>query len=336
LRSLKKLVSTGLILAMTCSIFVGCGSKPAGSGANSKESKDNGSKLKKIALVINGPVSDGGWNSNAWKGLEMAKEKYGCEIAVSENVKQADYESAFREYANQGYDLIVANGFEFTDAIKTVALEFPDVKFAIINGGYSANNISSLVFDQYLCGYLAGSLAGYMTKTNAIGFVGGQEIPSIVDALEGLKGGLAKANPNAKVVSTMADSWEDMVKGKEIALSQITSANVDIMFSVASSVDTGVIDGAKEKGKYVIGQPNDKLDSAPGTVIASVLSSTPDLVMLAASDVATGQFKGEPFLGNLENGVIKLGRFGKEVPQDIVDKMNQLVEDIKSGKVKIK
>lgn len=343
MKSWKKVIGLVMALTLTFILFAGCGknitsdtaSKNTGSGLSSKE-ESNSIKLKKMALVINGPVSDGGWNSNAWKGLELAKEKYGCEIAVSENVKQSDYEAAFREYANQKYDLIVANGFEFTDAIKAVAGDFPDVKFAIVNGGYSGGNIASLVFDNYSFGYMAGSLAGYMTKTNAVGFVGGQEIPSITDARDGYKAGVADVNPNIKVISTIADSWDDMVKGKEIAISQITTANVDILFSSASSVDTGVIDGAKEKGKYVIGQPNDKLDSAPGTVIGSILTSTPNLIMLAADGVANGDFKGQLFVGDLKNDVITLGKFGKEVPQDVIDKMNQLVEDIKSDKIKIK
>lgn len=339
MKSLKKMLSVALIviLALASITVSGCASNSGGNNADGGDKAPaNDSKLQKMALVINGPVSDGGWNSNAWKGLELAKEKYGTEIAVSENVKQSDYEAAFREYANQGYDLIIANGFEFSDAVKAVAADYPDTKFAVINGSFVADNVASLNFDNYVVAYLAGALAGYMTQTNVIGFVGGQEIPPIMDGLNGIKAGLAYVNPNAKVVSTMADSWDDMVKGKEIAISQITSANADILYSVASAVDTGVMDGAKEKGKYFIGQPNDKLDLAPGTVIASVILSTPDLVMLAADATANGTFKGDYVYGDLNNGVHALGRMGKEVPQDIQDKMLQLVEDIKSGKVKIK
>jgi basic membrane protein A len=196
--------------------------------------------------------------------------------------------------------------------------------------------VMSLNFDNYVVGYLAGDLSGYMTKTNAVGFVGGQEIPPVMEGLKGLEAGLAYINPSAKVVSTMADSWDDMVKGKEIAISQITSANVDILYSIASAVNTGVIDGAKEKGKYAIGQPNDKVDKAPGTVIASVILSTPELVMMAVDGVANDTFKGDFVYGDLSNGVHKLGKMGKEIPTDIQDKMKQLVEDIKTEKVKIK
>lgn len=331
----KKLISFLLISALAA-MLVGCGSQESSSGSSNDSSVATNNNLQKMALVINGPVADGGWNSDAWLGLERAKEKYGCEIAVSENVKQADYETAFREYANQGYNLIVGNGFEFTDAVKAVAPEFPDTYFAILNGGYSGENIVSLNFDEYLKGFMAGALAGLMTKTNVVGYVGGEEVPSIVNALEGYKAGLAYTNPNGRVVSTMADSWDDMAKGKEIAISQITSANADILYSVASSVDTGVIDGAKELGKYVIGQPNDKLDSAPGTIIASTIGSTPSLVMIAADMVAEGAFKAEGMMGTLENGVHGWGKFGPEVPKEIQDKMHKLVQDIIDGKVKIR
>lgn len=331
----KKLIALLLALALI-TMVVGCGSQGTSSSGSEGGSSATNSNLQKVALVINGPVVDGGWNSNAWLGLEQAKEKYGCEIAVSENVKQSDYETAFREYANQGYDLIFANGFEFTDAIKAVAPEYPDVYFAIINGGYSGENIVSLNFDEYLKGFMAGALAGLMTETNVIGYVGGEEVPSITNAREGYEAGLAYTNPQGKVVSTIADSWDDMAKGKEIAISQITSANADILYSVASSVDTGVIDGAKELGKYVIGQPNDKLDSAPGTVIASTIGSTPYLVMLAADAVAEGNFTGEGMMGTLDNGVHSWGKFGPEVPKEIQDKMHQLAQDIIDGKVKLR
>jgi len=331
---LKKLVAVLLVLTFAV-MLTSCGSSQDTSSGKSEGGSSTNSKVEKIALVINGPVADGGWNSNAWLGLEQAKEKYGCEIAVSENVKQADYETAFRDYANQGYDIIFANGFEFTDAVKAVAPEYPDVYFAIINGGYSGENIVSLNFDEYLKGFMAGALAGLMTKTNVVGYVGGEEVPSVTNGLAGYKAGLAYTNPDAKVVSTIADSWDDMAKGKEIAISQITSANADILYSIASSVDTGVIDGAKEMGKYVIGQPNDKLDSAPGTVIASTIGSTPYLVMLAVDAVAEGTFKGEGMVGTLDNGVHSWGKFGPEVPQEVQDQMNQLVQDIIDGKVKL-
>lgn len=329
----KKELSLLLITVMIMSVTMfGCSSdKP-----NSSSSTPTNSKLTKAALVINGPVNDGGWNSLPWQGLQQAKAKYGCDITVSENVKQSDYESAFRDYANQGYSLIVANGFEFTDAVKAVAPDFPKVKFAIINGGYSKDNVTSLIADEYVKGYLAGAMAGYMTKTNKLGYIGGQAVPSITDGLNGFKAGAAHINPNAKMVSTMADSWDDIAKGKEIALSQITTENVDIIYSMASSVDTGSIDGAKSQGKFVIAQPSDKLDSAPGTVIGSVLISTPQMIMLVADAIANDTFKGEDFHGDLSNGVISLGRFGKEIPQNVQDSMNQLVKDINDGKVKTK
>ncbi len=322
---MKKLLAVILALSLVLVALVGCAGGNAEGNAGSK----------KAALVINGPVADGGWNANAWKGLEMAKEKYGYEIAISENVKQSDYEAAFREYANDGYTIIFANGFEFGDAVMNVQAEYPDVKFAVINGGIKADNVQSLVFDNYAAGYLAGAFEGYMTKTNKVGFVGGQEIPSITDCLAGLKVGVAAVNPAAEVVSTMADSWDDMVKGKEIASSQITAANVDVLYSMASAVDTGVADGAKEKGAFMIGQPNDKLDSLPGTIIGSVLSSTPDLVMVAMEDLEKGEFKGELISGNIKNGVVSLGKFGPEVPQDIQDKLNKIVTDVKEGTLEL-
>jgi basic membrane protein A len=331
-KGLTLLMVIAMVLIMSL-IVAGCSSKNAPTNASSKPSNSN---LTKVALVINGPVNDGGWNALPWQGLQKIKAKYGCDIAVSENVKQSDYESAFRDYANQGYSLIVANGFEFTDAVKDVAPDFPNVKFAILNGGYSKDNVISLIADEYNKGFLAGALAGYMTKTNKVGCIGGMAVPAITNGSSGFKAGAAYTNPKAKMVFTMANSFDDIALGKEIAIAQITAENVDVIYSIASSVDSGAIDGAKSLGKYVIGQPNDRLDEAPGTVIGSVTTSVPQMLMLVADSIAGGTFKGVDFNGSLDNDVIGYGRFGKEVPQNVQDKLAQLVKDIKSGKVKTK
>ncbi len=330
-----KILSSLLLLFMVISI-TSCASPSSSSNTTAGGASSANTPLKKVALVIDSPVADGGFNANAWKGLELAKETYGCEIAVSENVKQSDFESVFRDYANQGYTLVMGNGSQYSDAAKAVAPDFPDVKFCVINGAHTAENLSSLNFDNFTVCYMSGALAAYMTKTKVVGFVGGKEIFPVQDGRAGFQAGVASVDPNIKVITAMADSFSDMAKGKEIANSMITTNNVDVLYSIGSAVDTGVMDGAKENGKYFIGQPNDKLDLAPGTVICSAILSTPDLIMIVADQIATNTFKGDKFYGSIANGVHKMGRFGNEVPKDIQDKILQLQEDIKTEKLKIK
>ncbi|MCL2323866.1 MAG: BMP family protein [Oscillospiraceae bacterium] len=332
---MKKIKALSMLLALSLFLpLISC-SNPSNQ-ASSNSGTTPTTPLKSIALVIDSPVADGGFNANAWKGLELAKEKYGCKIAVSENVKQSDFESAFRDYANNGYTLILGNGSQYSDAAAAVAPDFPDVKFAVINGTHTAENLASLNFDNYTVCYMSGALAAYMTKTNAVGFIGGMDIFPVQDGRAGFQAGVASVNPNVKVYTAMADSFSDMAKGKELANSMITTNNVDILYSIGSAVDSGVMDGCKENGKYFIAQPSDRLDEAPGTVICSAILSTPDLIMILADQVATNTFKGEKFYGTIANGVHKMGRFGKEVPQDIQDKILQLQDDIKTGKLKIK
>lgn len=328
-----KFLSVLLLFSLLLLTISGC-SSPSDSSGSSPDTPDT--PLKNIALVINAPVADGGFNANAWKGLELAKEKYGCDIQVSENVKQSDYEAVFRDYANEGFSLIIGNGNEFSDAAAAVAADFPDIKFSVINGLYTADNLSSLNFDNYTVAYLAGALSAYMTKTNVIGFVGGMEIFPVQDGREGYTAGAKSVKPDIEVVDTIADSFDDMAKGKEIANSMITTKKVDVLYSIASAVDTGVMDGAKENGVYFIGQPTDKLELAPGTVICSAILSTPDLIMIAADQVAEDKFEGIEVYGTLENGVHSMGTFGEEVPEDVKETILQLQEDIKTGKVKIK
>jgi basic membrane protein A len=297
-----------------------------------KEADDGGLKA---AIVFNGPVSDGGWNADCYQGMMQLKEKLGYEIAYSENVKQADYVSAFREYANLGYDLIVCPGFEFSDAVHEVYADYPDTKFAVINGGFTAENVASMGHNNVQAGFLAGVIAGLYSKSNVAGYVGGTEIPPIVDAQTGMERGLRYINPDAKLIATMAGSWSDMAKGKEIALSQISTANVDVIFGFASAVNAGIIEGCAEKGAAVIGEPGDLLDLNPDVIITSVIISNPRLIMMAGEKVAQGTFSGEAIIGDLNNGGVDVGRYNSKMAAADQKKIQDIIEKIKSGEIDV-
>jgi basic membrane protein A len=333
---LARVLALAIVLSLISAMALGCGSgggEANGQDDQSAQSDGEEGAAKKVALVLNGPISDAGWNANAYKGLVNAEEKYGLEIAFSENVPQADYEETFHNYASQGFNLIIANGFEFTDAIMNVAKDFPDVGFAVINGTTTTDNVAALEFDNVECGYITGVLAGLMTKSGKVGFVGGTEIPSMTNAVAGYKAGLASVNEDAELIISYVGSWDDVAKAKELAKAMIGNG-VDVIMPFASAASVGVLEAAKESGAYIVSSPGDQLDLAPDTVIGSIVQSTPDLIDLPIASVVEGEFKGEHILGSLGNGAQYMGRFGP-IPDDVQDKMEELKQDLIEGKVEL-
>lgn len=289
----------------------------------------------KVAMIANAPIDDGGWNAACYAGMCGAAEANGFETYYSESVAEADYVSTFTEYANMGVDLVFAPGNEFTDALVEVAPNFPDVNFVILNGDVSGENYSSIKCDNTQLGYLAGVLAGLKTKTNHVGLVGGMEITPALQSVDGFKQGVAYTNPNAEVHITWSNSWDDAALGKEIATSMITTYDVDVFFGLASAVDAGVREGAMQfENRFAIAQPSDFLSQAPNMILSSIVTDNVALIGMAMMQVKDGSFGGTVVQGGVADGVLSLGSFGVSA-DDIKDKVLQIFEDLRSGKIKV-
>lgn len=335
-----------MAMALSCALafaLAGCGgassSSSAAPAASTAASSAVGGESKaapegglKAALVLDGPIDDGGWNADCYTGMEQAREELGYEISVSENVAAADFVSAFREYAADGYNLIVAPGNQFQDAVQQIYEEFPDSHFAGINFSFTADNVTSMSFNNVQAGFLAGAFAGLFTETNSVGYIGGTEIQPTTDSMRGMEQGLAYVNEAGKFTSSMTGSWDDVAKGKELATSQISTANVDVIFSFAGACNTGIVEAAKEKGTWVIVEPMDIMASDPGAICGSVLMSNGALIMFAANLVADGE-PGQAMIGDIANGVVGFGQFGETVPAEVVTELEQICQDIVDGTI---
>src|SRR6266487_2492881 len=179
------------------------------------------SSQPKVAFVTDGKFSDGGWGATGYNATQILKSKYGIQLATADGISIPDIESTLRGYADSGYNLIIAQGFQWGDPAVKVAPDYPDVKFAIMTGLKNANNVASIFPMQQEGSFLLGSLAAMMSKTGTIGFVGGQEYPNVVNIAEGYKQGAKYINPKIKVLSSYVGEWNNPAKGKETALAQI-------------------------------------------------------------------------------------------------------------------
>ena len=299
----------------------------------------------RVALVLDvGGVDDKSFNAAALAGLKQAQKDLGLgadDIKYVETKSAADYTSNLRTFATQGYDVVIAVGFAMEDALKQVAAESPDVKFAIIDGNAPAGaaNCVSLKFQEEQGSFLAGYVAAAVSKTKKIGFVGGMQIPLIEKFEAGYKAGAKTAgfDPDKQVLASYTGTWNDVSKGKSQA-NQLFGNGADIVFHAAGLAGLGVIQAAKEKGKgfYAIGVDRDQDDEAPGSVLTSMVKHIDTAVYDTIKKAKAGQFVAGAQVYDLKQGGIGLSEMKytkQDVPADVQANIKKLSALIAEGKV---
>jgi basic membrane lipoprotein Med (substrate-binding protein (PBP1-ABC) superfamily) len=250
-----------------------------------------GSSAFKVALLTPGPVSDQSWNGGAYKGLTWIRDSLGAQISNIQTKTPAEFEENFRQYGAQGYSLVIGHGFEYQDAARRVAPEFPKTLFLTTSGSTAGPNLAGITFGFSDASYVAGLLAASMTKSNKIGVIGGQELPPVVESFTAFEQGAHAANPAIKIVSSYIGNWDDVNAGKEQALAQL-SQGVDVIFQNADAAGIGVFQAAREKkNAYVIGSNSNQNDVALDVTLGSVVIDLPLAFLKVAKEVKAGTFQ---------------------------------------------
>ena len=308
-------------------------------------------KKFKIALCLGAVRGDQSFSDSAYNGLLQAEKDFPIEIKVLEGNNASDYEPNLISMATAGYDLIVVTSTVQIEVLKKVAPQFPDTKFAMIDGVVRAPNVVSAVFAQNEGSFLAGAAAAMFTQKEGIpgvnpqkiiGFVGGVDIPVIRDFLTGYEQGAKYIDPETKVLVAFAGSFRDPLKGKELTLAQY-GQGADIVYNVASNTGNGILEAASESKKYAIGVDMDQDGIYPGHILTSMLKRVDKAVYYAIASVVKGEFKGDSIetMGLLNDGVsltdmsVMRKAMGDKFPMDLLNRVNELTEEVKSGKIKI-
>lgn len=307
-----------------------------------------GGKAIKVGLVTDvGGLNDKGFNSLANQGRLDAEKQLGVQTSVTESKKQEDYVPNLTNYAQQGYDLVIAVGFLMTNSTWKVAKQFPNVKFAIIDGapandkGDTENlpNVANLFFKEQEAGYLVGVIAATMAKEkvgkathNTVCSMGGIPIPPVDRFIAGYQDAVKTISPSTTILNGYSNDFVDQAKGKEVGLNHI-SKGCDILFQVAGGSGIGYINAAKEKGVYAIGVDADQHDVAPGTVITSALKRVNKAVFDTVKAVKDGQYKAGDNFFSAKNDGVGYGQLDPVVPKSAKDAADKALQDIKDGKI---
>ncbi len=299
--------------------------------------KTTGDTLK-VAVVTDALFSDGGWGSASANAAELLKSKYDFEVTTEDNVSIADIEPTLERYAQSGYDLIIAHGFQWGDAAVRVGKNYPDVRIVVFTGLVASENVASIFPMQQEGSYLLGALAGMMTKTGVIAFVGGEEYPNVINILEGFKLGARQVNPDLTVVRVYLNDWDNPAKGKEAANALIRERHADVIFHVADTSGRGVIEAASENGVLALGAVQDQNSLGPDTVLASFVLDVDKAYDTTVQKFLQGTLDGgivkpgiETFKGAPGDGIVYISSFHSledRVPANVKQRVQQLTQDI--------
>ena len=314
-------------------VLAGCPAKDSAGTASA------GAKKVKAGLVTDtGGVNDRSFNQGAYEGMQKAQRDFGCDIKVQESKANADYVTNLTRFAQAGYSIVFAVGFKMQDALKEVAPRFPNVNFVIIDGDVpKLANCAAYKFREEQGSFLAGALAGLMTKTNTVGFIGGEQMPLIQKFEDGFKAGVKTTNPQCTVTVGYAGVFNDPQKGQELAISQM-NAKADIIFHAAGQTGVGVIKAvaAKGAGYYAIGVDRDQDAEAKGRVLTSMIKRGDVAVYQAIKSETEGAFKAGTTTVGLKEGGVSLSPMQytkQDVPPAVMARVEELRQQIIAGKV---
>jgi basic membrane protein A len=332
--------SLALLSVVVLLIAAGCGGGGK-SSADTTTATTGGSNMK-VGLVTDiGGLNDRGFNHLSFLGLQRAQSELGIEQRVYQAKSTQEYVPNLSTFARLGYDLTIGVGFTEATAIDTVATNFPQSKFAIVDVDQTEEphkpaNLLGLLFKEQETGYLVGYLAGLEEKRqpgkDVIGSVGGQKQPPVDRFIAGYQAGAKAADPGITVLNNYSEDFSDQTKCKQIALNQIEQG-AGAIFQVAGGCGLGALDAAKEKGVWGIGVDADQAFLGPH-ILTSAVKRVDTAVFDAIKLVVDGKFKGGNITFGLKDNGVGIGKISAKVPKSEVAKAMQVRADIIAGKIK--
>lgn len=296
----------------------------------------------KIAIALPGSITDNGWSQAAFDALTAAKEQYGIEFAYTEKIKEPDHVETLSDYARRGYKLVIAHGGEFQDAVNRVAPRFPNTTFVVNNGLKAGKNVATADFYFSQPAYLMGYVAGKMSKTGKAGVISAQKFKFTTDSVAGFEAGFKKARPDGKVYVSWTGDWDDVAKGKEAALNQI-SQGVDVLWPTMDRATLGALQAAKEKGVYALGLYYDAIKNWPDTILQSNILDVRGMMLNYIKLALQKGTEGRNFEKGLEGRnykydlntpeAVRIGTFHPAIPAAVVREVEELLAQMKSGRL---
>ena len=322
------------VFALSASTFmISCGKKEEPKELPKEAPKAEAPKPEplKVGFIYVGPVGDAGWTFAHDTARKAIEEKFGEKIKTSfvEKVPEgADAERVIRDLVAQGNKLIFATSFGYGDAMEKVAKDHPEVKFEHATGYKTADNLRVYEGRFYEDAYLAGVIAGKMTKSNILGFVGSFPIPEVLRNINAYTLGAQSVNPKIRTKVVWVNTWFDPPKESEAAQSLINQ-KADVLLQNTDS--TAVLQTAEKNGKFAFGWDSDMSAFAPKAHLASAVLTWAPYYEKAVNDVLNNSWKTEVTKWGTKEGMNDLIKVNDAVPEDVRKKIDELKAGLKDG-----
>ncbi|KZK28875.1 BMP family ABC transporter substrate-binding protein [Delftia sp. GW456-R20] len=285
----------------------------------------------KIGFMYVSPIGDGGWTFQHELGRKAIQEKFGDKVETSfvESVPEsADAERVMRDMAGQGNKLIFATSFGYQEFVQKVAADLKDVKFEHATGYKNADNVATYDTKTFEGAYLAGIVAGGMTKTKTVGVVASVPIPEVVRNINSFVLGAQSVDPSIKAKVVWVNEWFAPPKESEAATSLI-NGGVDVLYQNTNS--PAVLKTAEERGARAFGKDGDMSAFAPKAHLGSAVIDWTPYYSKVTQDTLDGKWQGGSFWWGVKEGAIDLVKIADDVPQDIKDKVAKARDGLKDG-----
>ena len=285
----------------------------------------------KVGFIYVGPVGDAGWTFAHDNGRKHIEAKFGDKIKTTfvEKVPEgADAERVIRDLVAQGHKLIFATSFGFGDAMEKVAKDHPDVKFEHATGYKTSENLRVYEAKFYEDAYLAGVVAGSVTKTNTIGFVASFPIPEVLRNINAFTLGARSVNPKVTTKVVWVNTWFDPPKESEAAQALINQ-RADVLLQNTDS--TAVLQTAEKNGKFAFGWDSDMSAFAPKAHLGSAVVNWGPYYEKAVNDVLNGSWKTADTKWGTKEGANDLIKIADSVPEAARKRVDEIKAGLKAG-----
>ncbi len=291
----------------------------------------------RVAMLIPGRINDGGFMEAGYNGLLLIEQELGADIRYIDQVapEHDQLTTALRLLAMAGPDLIIAHGGQNSQAVAEVAPEYPDVKFVVVQGNVTGDNLSSYEVLQEQSTWLAGAAAGLLTETNVVGHISGIRVRPGLKGRAAFYAGLQMTNPDAQFLTTFSGDQDDAEINRAVAEAQIAEG-ADIIFTMLNAGRIGAIEACQEHGVFQIGNVRDWYEVYPDVFVASAIANVSMAGLRAATDVANGTW--EPGV------IVKIGiedptavwlAMSPDLPADVVEQLDELAAQLAAGEIEV-
>jgi basic membrane protein A and related proteins len=316
-------------------LLAGCAPSPSEPGETTGAGRQPVAGTMRVALLTPGPVSDAGWNSLAYDGLQAIRAE-GADVD-NQQAGGTQIRDAFRTYAQRGYNLIIGHGFEYNEPAVEAAQMFPSTVFVTSSGGGTASNVAAFRFYIEDGFYLAGMMAALLSESGKVGSVAIAGIPSIDSSLTAFEAGAKAARPDVETRRVYFQTEGDVAAARQAA-EELANAGYDFLIHQANAAAQGVFEACRTKGIKAFGSNLNQNDNETGVVVASAHIDAVPAFKSVADEVRRGTFEGRIIAMGMTEGAIQFTinpSFESQMPESIRTRLSEAAEGIRSGTVSV-